>query len=156
MGQLPLVASLLLSLALATSTAGLTLTAGGNLTLSQDHSAAGTTTLGLHAELGLEAAAALKTDDASTAGCASSLDCSLNGDCDAASGQCKCDDGWEGPGCASLDLAPQTADAMLNETNISTWGAPAVFAEGAYHAYVSEMVDECGITSWQSNSQLTQ
>ena len=102
-------------------------------------------------------AAALKTDDSSAlaAGCASSLDCSLNGDCDAVSGRCKCDAGWKGPGCASLDLAPQTAGAMLNETNMSTWGAPAVFAEGAYHAFVSEMVDGCGITSWQSNSQLT-
>jgi hypothetical protein len=90
-----------------------------------------------------------------SAGCASSLDCSLNGECDVATGRCNCDVGWKGPGCASLDLAPQTTDTMLNETNLSTWGAPAVFAEGAYHAYVSEMVEACGITSWQSNSQLT-
>ena len=62
-------------------------------------------------------------------GCLSNLDCSLNGECDAASGQCKCDAGWKGIGCASLDLALQTPDAMLNETNMSTWGAPAVFAE---------------------------
>jgi hypothetical protein len=92
---------------------------------------------------------------ATQAGCVSSLDCSLNGDCDAKTGRCECDPGWRGRGCASLDLALQTADAMLNETNRSTWGAPAVFSEGAYHAYVSEMVEGCGITSWQSNSQLT-
>jgi hypothetical protein len=88
-----------------------------------------------------------KTDDAARS-CGSSLDCSLNGDCDAKSGQCKCDAGWKGPGCARLDLASQTADTMLNETNMSTWGAPTVYAEGAYHAYVSEMVDACGTTSW--------
>jgi hypothetical protein len=86
-------------------------------------------------------------------GCASSLDCSLNGNCIA--GRCACDVGWRGPGCAALALAPQTPAAMLNESAMSTWGAPAVFAEGAYHAYVSEMLDACGITSWRSNSQLT-
>ena len=95
--------------------------------------------------------------------CASDVDCSLNGECNAASGACECDFGWRGPRCGELALgAVDRANPGLREINIttgrniSTWGAPVLFdgATSTWHAWASEMVNECGLNSWRSNSQI--
>ena len=48
------------------------------------------------------------------------------------------------------------AHADLKETNTTTWGAGTLGHRvgGLMHMYAAEMVGECGITTWQTNSQV--
>ena len=93
--------------------------------------------------------------------CASASDCSFNGECDADSA-CACDVGWSGPFCGELRLLPVDAAAQglrfVNNAgeNVSTWGAPMLRDEstGLWHAWPSEMVNDCGINSWTTNSHI--
>jgi len=67
-----------------------------------------------------------------------------------------------------MALAPATLDSDFKEDGVSTWGGSIVYKEeadpsqtkakgsggGSWHMYAAEMLGGCGITSWQSNSQV--
>ncbi|GMH50982.1 hypothetical protein TL16_g00918 [Triparma laevis f. inornata] len=91
--------------------------------------------------------------------CASSKDCGLNGDC--LESICSCDPAWTGPTCTTLNLIPlssTSADNGVYKHDTSTsWGANVLFSseDNLYHMYVSEMKNNCTLTSWIPNSQIT-
>eukprot|EP00041_Stephanoeca_diplocostata_P005948 m.71682 g.71682 ORF g.71682 m.71682 type:complete len:549 (+) comp16090_c0_seq1:181-1827(+) len=103
-----------------------------------------------------------------TAACSHDLDCSLNGVC--AHGKCVCDPGWTGSCCGQLDLTPvdyTTAGGGYRHNLTSTWGGNILTVDDGktYHMWIAEMkpngtggdpgAGSCGLTSWQSNSQVT-
>lgn len=90
----------------------------------------------------------------SVAGCSSDLDCSLNGLCVA--GRCECNAAWKGVQCEQFDQLPTALRMDIKELNVTTWGAGTLprSVQGRYHLYAAEMVGNCGITTWQSNSQV--
>lgn len=107
-----------------------------------------------------------------TGTCVSALDCSLNGVCSppvaatdsaASAGHapavCKCDAAWGGRACTQLQLLP--APAPLTPAyppkewakNTTSWGGSVVKgADGVYHMYLAEMGEQCGMTTWTTNS----
>ena len=89
--------------------------------------------------------------------CATAADCAYNGQC--VSQRCQCRSGWGGPFCAELQLlavnASQLGYRSVNVSgNISSWGAPILYDQGLWHGWASEMLDNCGINSWETNSQV--
>jgi hypothetical protein len=104
--------------------------------------------------------------------CATDLDCSLNGVCDAASGVCACDapwvsdvDGESTVGCSFLDALPSPAGACgpacvfhggpsSLDASWTSWGMSVISAGGAFHGYVAEMANECGLGAWTRGSQV--
>jgi len=81
--------------------------------------------------------------------------CSLNGAC--VSGACACVPPWAGPACGALDFLPARAPdgALYRRANVSSWCASALRDDaGVWHAVVAQMADNCGLNSWQRNSQL--
>ena len=83
--------------------------------------------------------------------CTSPMDCELLGDC--VSGSCKCRQGFKGPSCGSLDLAPLAAQSRgavwpptLPTNTTFSWGFTVVYDEQAqlYHAAVN--VGCCGLS----------
>ena len=90
--------------------------------------------------------------------CATDSDCSLNGRC--AQGVCVCDVAWQGASCELLALQPTPAQSDYDaraSMGLSSWGASVVQLpsdEQRWHMYVSEFRDGCGVTSWQTNSQI--
>jgi ribosomal protein S18 acetylase RimI-like enzyme len=88
--------------------------------------------------------------------CTSDEGCSLNGVC-GAGGVCACDAGWRGDSCG--ELAVVAGSAALGYHNASagvgaSWGANAVFADGAWHAFVAEMTHNCTLNDYGSNSRI--
>ena len=82
-------------------------------------------------------------------------DCQLNGEC--AGGFCACDPGWTGAACEALDLV--APDAVVpaypppeEAASTTSWGGSVAKMGDTYHLFVSEMSDECGMATWQSNS----
>ena len=106
--------------------------------------------------------------------CASDLDCSLNGICDKATGVCACDEPWTSnldgadslPACGFLrfssagspndDPSQSPAGVYHGVTKSWTsWGASVVRGtDRRYHAFIAEMANECGLGTWQQNSQV--
>ena len=79
----------------------------------------------------------------------------LNGKCSA--GKCACDPAWEGLQCERFATLPVPASGGdLKEPLTSTWGVGTLAGRlgGEYHLYASEFVGSCGVTAWQSNSQI--
>lgn len=90
---------------------------------------------------------------ASTIACTTDDDCALNGACVASA--CVCSQGWAGPACGALKLAPAPLDGGYNVVNTSSWGgAPLVDADGVYHMYLAEFINHCGLESWHQNSRV--
>ena len=93
--------------------------------------------------------------------CKDELDCGLNGECDSATQACVCDRPWTGPTCSQLDLLPMQAGTGLHIFDqvsgvpTSTWGGNVVSDDnGGYLMFASEMVGNCGIGTWQTNSRV--
>lgn len=133
-------------------------------------------------ELAAAAAAAGRAPHLLTSTCETELDCSLNGQCIPTLDShlqpmniCTCDLSWRGSQCQFLDVLPVDKHQMgyqhqhTNHSNIaagaeiqaerysSSWcGSPIYNRESAtYELYVSEMVNECGISAWETNSEVT-
>eukprot|EP00729_Bicosta_minor_P005168 gene5168-24105_t len=62
-----------------------------------------------------------------------------------------------GPACSTLDLQPTGPTGDLRLPNVSTWGM-TVLPKGAgdqeWHGLYAEMTRGCGLTSWETNSQI--
>eukprot|EP01052_Picozoa_sp_SAG31_P026625 SAG31_NODE_2428_length_5715_cov_6.736111_6_plen_341_part_00 len=105
--------------------------------------------------------------------CKSDLDCSLNGVCDKTTGVCACDEPWTSnldganklPACGFLRFsrngspnnASQSPAGVFHGVNKewTSWGASVVRGrDKKYHAFVAEMANECGLGTWQQNSQV--
>ena len=90
--------------------------------------------------------------------CASDSDCSLNGVC--LQGVCSCDTPWLGPACVALDVRPTNASSGLFDfdsdgVHLSTWGGSVVRGDdNVWHMFAARMVNNCGIASWLSNSEI--
>ena len=90
-----------------------------------------------------------------SAACSTDEDCNLNGAC--ASSACACVPPWRGADCGELDLLPARAPdgALYRRENVSSWCASTLRADdGVWHAVVAQMADNCGLNSWETNSQL--
>lgn len=96
--------------------------------------------------------------------CLTSVDCAMNGECvkpnpsDAQSpGRCRCFDGWKGSSCEVLDLLPvdpRRGGLRLPNHDSSTWGGSVIYREGLYHMFASEIIYNCGLYAWTTNSQV--
>ncbi len=116
--------------------------------------------------------------------CITSADCAFNGECvknafahinlhthkgannttatatkvdPEAPGFCACFDGWKGTTCEVLDLLPvdsQKVGLVLPNRESSTWGGSIVYHDGLYHMFASEILYNCGLYSWTTNSQV--
>ena len=89
-------------------------------------------------------------------GCETDADCGLLGNCIAST--CACDEGWEGPTCASLDLAPAPIDSGLRQANSSSWCGTVLRDEvddGLFHGYFSDF-GGCadGLRIWLTGSRV--
>jgi hypothetical protein len=78
-----------------------------------------------------------------------------------APGHCACFAGWKGRTCEVLDLLPvdpQKVGLVLPNRDSSTWGGSVVYHEadgvGLYHMFASEILYNCGLYSWTTNSQV--
>lgn len=112
------------------------------------------------------------------AGCKTNTDCTLSGVC-SPSGVCKCNAGWTGTDCHSLDTLPAPGPwpgggAYGVTPNVTSWGGSIVTLPGTsaraggpsasasasssssstHHLFVTEEAGGCGMTSWKSNSQI--
>ena len=124
------------------------------------------------------------TSDDDTDSCITSADCAFNGECSKnrklhvdssrnknsslvenieidpeAPGFCDCFAGWKGNTCEVLDLLPvnpQRVGLVLPNRDSSTWGGSVVYheADGLYHMFASEILYNCGLYSWTTNSQV--
>ena len=84
-------------------------------------------------------------------GCASPGDCSHNGVCEES--QCVCEAGWSGETCATIKLAPASADSGFRADNTDSWGAAVLKGDdGLYHMWVSVVANNCLIGTWARNS----
>jgi hypothetical protein len=93
--------------------------------------------------------------------CATARDCSYNGQCRTSDGTCQCQAAWKGSRCGELNLLPAAHPhpgykRSDSGGNVSSWGAPVLWDEhsGRWHGWASEMVDNCGINAWETNSQV--
>ena len=85
--------------------------------------------------------------------CQSAVECELNGDC--TGGRCRCNQGWRGPHCSTLDLAPVDREKFgYSPPNVSSWGASIAKEETgrSYHMFVNHMSESCGLDTWDTNS----
>ena len=92
-----------------------------------------------------------------SASCTTDLDCSLNGDC--VKGACICDPAWSAsPQCDVLALKrqPRNNGTFLGYKNqtAASWGGNVVFHDGVYHLFVAQMVGNCGLGQWGTNSKI--
>lgn len=95
--------------------------------------------------------------------CETSLDCNLNGIC--THGTCVCDAEWnDNATCGTLQFQPVPKDihsglplgAYGMSPNHTSWGGNVVhYGDGHYHLYVAEMVEGCGLQTWETNSEVT-
>jgi len=101
---------------------------------------------------------------ADKSGCIDDKDCNLNGEC--IENICKCDAPWTGSDCGMLDVLPAPNHVSFHgESSKSTsWGGsvlrvPSKLLGGhaseqndTYVMYVAEMLNECGLREWTTNS----
>lgn len=134
----------------------------------------GSSTIGMNIHRLLQVTARLSVvvidddDDDPGSQCTTSVDCAYNGECIKASdantdpespGSCRCFDGWKGPTCEVFDLRPVNPRQLglkLPNHNSSTWGGSVLFDEddGMYHMFASELLYNCGLDAWTTNSQV--
>ena len=84
--------------------------------------------------------------------------CSYGGLC-GASGDCACRPEWTGANCSNLNLGPARFDGVAfagPRANVSSWGGSVacVFATNACWMAVAVMAANCGLNSWESNSEI--
>ena len=89
--------------------------------------------------------------------CTDDTDCNLNGVC-STDGTCTCYKPWGGVTCGELQFLPIAAPAVTNgypgaTSNETTWGGNAIFYDGLYHLFVAEMVNNCSLAQWGTNSR---
>ena len=106
-----------------------------------------------------------------TSACHTSVDCSMNGECvrtdnddgndPQSDGLCKCFHGWKGTYCDMLNLQPLDTNfvgpyGLKLEGNVSTWGGSIIYydKDNTYHMYASRMVNQCGLSTWTTNSEV--
>jgi hypothetical protein len=58
-----------------------------------------------------------------------------------------------------MALEPSPPQSDFAEPGVTTWGGSIVYVPGKsnssnFHMYAAEMLGSCGLTSWQSNSQV--
>lgn len=90
--------------------------------------------------------------------CHSDEDCRLNGIC-SWTGTCKCDPGWKGTNCGTLDLRPAKRGTGYNRTakGISSWGSKIIHDphnKELFHAFLAEFADGCGLDYWAPYSRI--
>eukprot|EP00039_Didymoeca_costata_P021107 m.343446 g.343446 ORF g.343446 m.343446 type:complete len:381 (-) comp22832_c0_seq1:24-1166(-) len=84
--------------------------------------------------------------------CKDDLDCSLNGEC--TRGLCECRSPWNGSACDSLVFLPTPINRGYGGQNKATWGGSVALGDdGLYHMYVAEIVNNCSLHLWTSNSR---
>eukprot|EP01111_Echinosteliopsis_oligospora_P010797 TRINITY_DN341_c2_g1_i1.p1 TRINITY_DN341_c2_g1~~TRINITY_DN341_c2_g1_i1.p1 ORF type:complete len:377 (+),score=75.90 TRINITY_DN341_c2_g1_i1:240-1370(+) len=89
----------------------------------------------------------------SSSWCDYDSECYYNGVCE--SNACVCDPGWTGNNCSELILGKvQNTGAYGYSPNISSWGGDVIIVDDVYHMYVSEIIDGCGLCTWQTNSRI--
>jgi hypothetical protein len=93
--------------------------------------------------------------------CKTTADCSYNGKCAYQRRRCECDAAWLGDRCQTLALLPTTRTAGLRALddkgqNTSTWGGSIILDSdtGVQHMWAAEMLANCGINSWTTNSRV--
>lgn len=94
--------------------------------------------------------------------CSTAWDCHLNGLCQA--GQCHCDTAWnDGGNCSKLQLLPVETTPCgpgcayhgENGTKSTSWGGSVVdLGSGTYAMLAAEMLNDCGLGTWRTNSQV--
>eukprot|EP00729_Bicosta_minor_P022597 gene22597-3023_t len=101
----------------------------------------------------LAAAAVLLVRTSSVhAQCVSNVDCLLLGSCE--QGVCNCRQGFTGHECGQLDLAPAPPHLGYRNLTASTWGGLPVKVQGKWHMYVSMMVGDCPLGTFNNNSEV--
>jgi hypothetical protein len=99
-------------------------------------------------------AASLLLRSAAAACDSTELCCSLSGAY--SGGGCACRAPWSGPNCSSLDILPAQPfpQGFGVAPNHTTWGGNIVRgADGLYHLFVAEMVNNCSLAAWETNSR---
>eukprot|EP00729_Bicosta_minor_P020907 gene20907-7740_t len=66
---------------------------------------------------------------------------------------CKCDEGFTGTSCGTLDLAPNRSTPALYRSNASSWGGAVLGINGRYYMYAAVLANGCGLDTWECNSQ---
>lgn len=119
--------------------------------------------IGLHAVRNAHEVRAPHLAPCGGAACSRDVDCNLNGLCNR--GACTCDRGWTGGTCGVLDLqpvpvadeAPYSGAIWPPNREVSSWGGnvvPPRSSGGEFSLYASEMVEHCGLATWQKNSRI--
>jgi len=86
-------------------------------------------------------------------GCSTDSDCSLGGTC--TGGTCKCSSTWRGDNCAELNNGVTYKNGGYHVPLHYSWGGSVINdGTGTYHMFASEFVNECGLMSWETNSQV--
>ena len=90
------------------------------------------------------------------AACSDDEGCSLNGVCQG--GACACDAEWSGDACERLRLVAPAAIVPAYPppslaASTTSWGGSVVRdGENRYHMYTAAMSNECGMSTWTTNS----
>ena len=91
-----------------------------------------------------------------TTTCKTGSDCSMNGICYV--DRCVCEAGWTGTHCDQMSLKPANLkggyDSPHNGGKTSSWGGGILKINGTFHMYAAEMMNFCGIESWEPNSRV--
>lgn len=125
------------------------------------HARARDSRLGTRAAVALAAAAAAFVSLARACDpAAPAASCGFGGLCDAASRTCACRAEWSGnTNCTALNLGPARFDGIAfagPSTNYSSWGGSpqCVFYTNACWMAVARMARNCGLDSWETNSEV--
>jgi len=85
--------------------------------------------------------------------CSTDEDCSLGGTC--TSGSCKCSSNWKGTSCSELNVGVTYKSGGYHVPLHYSWGGSVINdGTGTYHMFASEFINECGLMSWETNSQV--
>jgi hypothetical protein len=124
---------------------------------------------------------ALNATSGVTSRCKNDLDCQLNGICRTNDGTCLCDPAWSGPDCGFLNLLPAPKRVSFHgpNPNATSWGGSVLSVPTSqlsnhvlqskptdnvlarsntarnattYIMYVAEMLKNCGLREWRTNS----
>ena len=84
--------------------------------------------------------------------CVTSDDCLLLGSCE--KGICRCRQGFTGPECGQLDLAPAPNHLGYQNFSASTWGGLPLRVNDKWHMYVSMITGACPLGTFNNNSEI--